>query len=57
MGFMTTVRTYLGLEPVPVLEQYRDSARQARLTCRTCGAFVAHEHQVLHTDWHLAEGR
>ncbi|WP_043440947.1 hypothetical protein [Arthrobacter sp. L77] len=54
MGFFTKIQQYLGLEPAPVFDQYRKAERGAQLTCTRCGAFVAHESQTVHTDWHLA---
>lgn len=54
MGFMRKIQQYLGLESVQVLDQYQKVERGAQLACTRCGAFVAHESQSLHTDWHLA---
>lgn len=52
MGFIGKIQRYLGLEPVQVRKSYRRAERAAQLACTRCGAFVAHEHQALHSRWH-----
>jgi len=56
MSFTARIQRYLGLEPVQVHEQYKKAARDAKLTCTKCGAFVAHENQAMHTRWHRESG-
>jgi hypothetical protein len=53
MGLVAKVQQYLGLKPVQVLEDFQKAERSAQLICARCGAFVAHETQTLHTNWHL----
>jgi hypothetical protein len=52
MGFVARIQQYLGLKPIQVFEQFHAAQRSAQLACTRCGAFVAHESQTLHTNWH-----